>query len=164
MMEGIKGESGALISVLHKAQQLFGYLPEEVQEHVAESMQIPTSEVYGVVTFYNLFSTEPMGQFPVNVCLGTACYVRGADRVLARLKSELGIELGEVTADGLFSLESCRCIGACSLAPVITIGDEVHGKVTEHDVPRLVAQARQMAAAAQNGAQVATVGAGSDVA
>ncbi|HLN63514.1 MAG TPA: NAD(P)H-dependent oxidoreductase subunit E [Symbiobacteriaceae bacterium] len=146
-METARTIPGSLISVLHKAQHLFGYLPEEVLSHVAKGLHIPSAEVYGVVTFYNYFSTEPVGKFPISVCMGTACYVQGADRLLAKFESELGIKPGQVTGDGLFSLESCRCIGACGLAPVITIQGEVHGKLTEHDVPRLLAQIRQQAIA-----------------
>jgi NADH:ubiquinone oxidoreductase subunit E len=144
---GARTIPGSLISVLHKAQQLFGFLPQEVQNHVARGLQLPPSEVYGVVTFYNYFNTEPVGRFPISVCMGTACYVRGADRVLARLESELGIKPGQVTGDGIFSLEVCRCIGACGLAPVITVAGEVHGKLSEHDVPRLLAEIRQQALA-----------------
>ncbi|HWI62873.1 MAG TPA: NAD(P)H-dependent oxidoreductase subunit E [Symbiobacteriaceae bacterium] len=140
-----KSTPGSLIAVLHKAQQLFGYLPEEVMKHIATGMQLPPAEVYGVVTFYNYFNTEPVGKFPISVCMGTACYVRGADRVLAKLESELGVKPGGVTEDGLFSLEVCRCIGACGLAPVITVAGEVHGKLSEHDVPKLLAAIRQQA-------------------
>lgn len=136
---------GSLIAVLHRAQQLFGYLPEEVMMRVAQGLDLPPSEVFGVVTFYNYFHTEPVGKYPVSVCMGTACYVRGADRVLAAFQKELGIAHGEVTPDGLFSLEACRCIGACGLAPVITIGGEVYGKLTEHDVPKLLADIRKAA-------------------
>lgn len=135
-------QPGTLIAVLHRAQQLFGFLPEEVLTHISQGMRIPPAEAYGVVTFYNLFSTEPVGKYPVSVCMGTACYVRGADRVLSALAEELGIQAGQMTRDGLFSLEVCRCIGACGLAPVITIGGEVHGKLTEHDVPKLIAAIR----------------------
>lgn len=137
---------GSLISVLHRAQQLFGFLPEEVQDHIARGLRIPTSEVYGVVTFYNYFNTEPVGRFPISVCMGTACYVRGADRVLAELKSELGIEPGGVTLDGLFSLEVCRCLGACSLAPAITVNGEVYGKLNKTEVRKLLAELRQQVA------------------
>jgi NADH:ubiquinone oxidoreductase subunit E len=152
---------GSLISVLHKAQELFGYLPEEVLTRIAQGLQIPPAEVYGVVTFYNFFSTEPVGKYPISVCMGTACYVRGADRVLAKLEEELGIKPGQVTPDGMFSLEVCRCIGACGLAPVITIAGEVHGKLTEHDVPKLLAAIRQEAygeSPVSQEANVATVG------
>ncbi|HEY3366617.1 MAG TPA: NAD(P)H-dependent oxidoreductase subunit E [Symbiobacteriaceae bacterium] len=139
---------GSLISVLHRAQQLFGFLPQEVQDHIARGLAMPPSEVYGVVTFYNLFNTEPVGRFPISVCMGTACYVRGGDRILAKLEQELGIHPGQVCEDGLFSLEVCRCIGACGLAPVITIAGEVHGKLTDQDIPRLLAEVRQQEAAA----------------
>jgi NADH:ubiquinone oxidoreductase subunit E len=142
-----KSTPGSLISVLHKAQHLFGFLPEEVLRQIAAGLQLPPAEVYGVVTFYNYFSTEPVGKFPISVCMGTACYVQGADRVLAKIESELGIKNGQVTEDGLFSLVSCRCVGACGLAPVITIGGEVHGKLSEHDVPKLLAEIRQQAIA-----------------
>lgn len=139
--------AGSLIAVLHQAQQLFGFLPEEVQRHVAQALQIPPADVYGVVTFYNYFTMKPVGKNPISVCMGTACYVQGADKVLAALESELGIKPGEMTEDGLFSLEVCRCIGACGLAPVITVGSEVHGKLSEDDTRKLVAEIRQQAAA-----------------
>lgn len=144
-MEGSRQTPGSLIAVLHKAQELFGFLPAEVQDHIARGMAIPTAEVYGVVTFYNLFNTEPVGQFPISVCMGTACYVRGADRILSQLETELEIKPGQVTPDGLFSLEVCRCIGACGLAPVITVAGEVHGKLTDADVRKLLAEIRQQA-------------------
>ncbi len=146
-IENTRSSPGSLISVLHRAQQLFGFLPEEVQDHIASAMSLPPSEVYGVVTFYNYFSTEPVGKFPISVCMGTACYVRGADRILALLQSELEIQPGEVTPDGLFSLEVCRCIGACGLAPVITVAGEVHGKLTEGETRKLLAEIRQQAGA-----------------
>lgn len=142
-----RGTPGSLIAVLHRAQQLFGFLPEEVQNHIALGMDIPPSEVYGVVTFYNYFSTEPVGKFPISVCMGTACYVRGADRILSLIESELKIKPGQVSEDGLFSLEVCRCIGACGLAPVITVAGEVHGKLTEGDTRKLLADIRQQASA-----------------
>jgi len=149
-----------LIAVLHKAQQLFGFLPEEVQRHVAAALHVPPSEVYGVVTFYNFFSLTPVGKYPINVCMGTACYVQGAGRILSLLEKELGIQPGQVTPDGLFSLEVCRCLGACGLAPVVTVGGEVHGKLTESDALKLVAELRERASAeqAEAGAAVATVG------
>ena len=146
------GTPGSLISVLHHAQQLFGFLPQEVQNHVAVGLQIPPSEVYGVVTFYNLFNTDPVGQFPISVCMGTACYVRGADRILAQIENELGIKPGQVAPDGVFSLEVCRCIGACGLAPVITIGGEVHGKLNESETRKLLAAYRQQSGVANDAA------------
>lgn len=133
-----KEQAGSLIPVLHKAQGIFGYLPEEVQTYIAEGLNIPLSEVYGVVSFYSLFTTSPRGKYVINVCLGTACYVKGSGRIMDNLKKELDIEIGETTSDGLFTLEGCRCIGACGLAPVLTVNDQVHGRLTEDDVPRLL--------------------------
>lgn len=161
-MEAARTTPGSLIAVLHKAQQLFGYLPEEVCSRIAQGMRLPPSEVYGVVTFYNLFSTEPVGKYPISVCMGTACYVRGADRVLAKLETELGIKPGQVTEDGIFSLEVCRCIGACGLAPVITVAGEVHGKLSEHDVPKLLAAIRQQALGEEAPAEKEAAAVGSD--
>lgn len=133
-----KEQAGSLIPVLHKAQGIFGYLPEEVQIYIAEGLNVPLSEVYGVVSFYSLFTTVPRGKYVINVCLGTACYVKGSGRIMDNLKKELGISVGETTEDGLFTLEGCRCIGACGLAPVLTVNDQVHGRLTEDDVPRLI--------------------------
>lgn len=122
-----------LIEILREAQEIFGYLPEEVQLFIAEKMNIPLSEVYGVVTFYNFFSMKPRGKHVINVCTGTACYVKGAPRLLQMLSDELGIELGETTPDNLFTLSSVRCVGACSLAPVFVIGEETYGRVDNRD-------------------------------
>lgn len=119
---------GSLISVLHKAQDIFGYLPSEVQEFVAEKLNLPISKVYGVVSFYHFFTMVPKGKYPISVCMGTACYVRGAEKVLEEIKDFLKIEVGETTVDGLFSLDCLRCVGACGLAPVTVIGNEVYGK------------------------------------
>ncbi|MFZ5945027.1 MAG: NAD(P)H-dependent oxidoreductase subunit E [Bacillota bacterium] len=133
-----KKQAGSLIPVLHKAQGIFGYLPEEIQTYIAEGLKVPLSEVYGVVSFYSLFTTVPRGKYVFNVCLGTACYVKGSGKIMDNLKKELGIEIGETTQDGLFTLEGCRCIGACGLAPVLTVNEQVHGRLTEDDVPRLI--------------------------
>ena len=122
-----KGKQGALIQVLHEAQLIYGYLPIEVQKVIAEGMDIPLAEVYGVVTFYAQFSLKPKGEYKISICLGTACYVKGADLVLDKFKEQLKIEVGDCTADGKFSLEATRCIGACGLAPVFTINDDVYG-------------------------------------
>jgi len=122
-----------LIEILREAQGIFGYLPEEVQSFIAEQMRIPLSEVYGVVTFYNFFSMKPRGKFVVNVCTGTACFVKGAPRLLQMLSDELGIELGETTPDKLFTLSSVRCVGACSLAPVFVIGEDTYGRIESRD-------------------------------
>ncbi len=118
-----------VIQTLHTAQGIFGYLPEEVQLHIADRYSITHAEVSGVISFYNFFTTTPKGKYRINVCLGTACYVNGAEKVLQEFERILGIKSGEVTADGKFSIESLRCIGACGLAPVITINDKVYGKV-----------------------------------
>lgn len=126
-------KKGALISVLHRAQSIFGYLPREVQKFVGDKLGIPVSQVYGVVSFYSFFTMVPKGKHPVSVCLGTACYVRGADKVLEAFKKELGINVGETTSDGLFSLDALRCVGACGLAPVVLIGDKVYGRITKAD-------------------------------
>ena len=129
-----KDTRGALIPVLHEAQEVYGYLPLEVQRVIAEKLNIPLAEVYGVVSFYTQFSIYPKGQYQINVCMGTACYVKGANEVLDKFRSRLSIDVGECTEDGKFSLEACRCIGACGLAPVVTINDEVYGKLTADDV------------------------------
>ncbi len=118
-----------LIQVLHKAQQIFGFLPEEIQLHIADRFAISHAEVSGVISFYNYFTTTPKGKYRINVCLGTACYVNGSEKVLQEFERVLGIKAGQVTADGKFSIESLRCVGACGLAPVITINDKVYGKV-----------------------------------
>lgn len=123
-------KKGALISVLHRAQSIFGYLPKEVQQFVGKKLDISVSQVYGVVSFYSFFTMVPKGKYPISVCLGTACYVRGADKVLEAFKRELGINIGETTADGKFSLDALRCVGACGLAPVVLIGDKVYGRIT----------------------------------
>ena len=122
-----------LIEILREAQELFGYLPEEVQLFIAEKMAMPVSEIYGVVTFYNFFSMKPRGKFVVNVCTGTACFVKGAPRLLQMLTDELGVKLGETTPDNLFTLSSVRCVGACSLAPVFVIGEDTYGRIVSRD-------------------------------
>ena len=134
VIEDHKDMQGALIPVLHEAQSIYGYLPYEVMKRIAEGLQIPVAKVYGVATFYSQFSLEKKGKYRINVCMGTACYVKGSGDILNKFRERLGIEVGECTDDGLFSLESCRCIGACGLAPVITINDEVYGRLTEKDI------------------------------
>ncbi|MDF2524509.1 MAG: NADH-quinone oxidoreductase, subunit [Clostridiales bacterium] len=134
VIEKYRDTRGALIPVLHEAQNLYGYLPASVQKKIAEGLNIPLAEIYGVVTFYTQFSLKPKGKFKVNVCLGTACYVKGAGKILDRFKEKLGIGVGECTEDGKFSLDACRCIGACGLSPVITVNDDVYGRLTEEDV------------------------------
>ena len=127
-------DPGELINILHAAQELLGYLPQVVQQVIAADLHIPVSRVYGVVTFYSFFTMEPKGKHPISVCLGTACYVRGAEKVLEEIQKELEIKVGETTPDGLFSLDTLRCVGACGLAPVVTIGGKVYGRVTPEKV------------------------------
>jgi NADP-reducing hydrogenase subunit HndA len=129
---------GELISVLHSCQHEFGYLPAEVQEVVAVEMNVSVAKVYGVVTFYSFFSMIPRGKFPISICTGTACYVRGAENVLAEFKKELKIQVGETTSDGKFSLNCLRCIGACGLAPVVLVGEKTYGRVAPDGVKSIL--------------------------
>ena len=138
--DSFDNKPGELINVLHKAQGHFGYLPAEVQEYIAECLQIPVAKVYGVVSFYSFFTMTPKGEYPINVCLGTACYVRGAEKVLDALKNELKIEVGQVTPDGKFSLNCLRCVGACGLAPVMSIGGKTYGRMTPEKVKEVLAE------------------------
>ena len=131
---------GEVINVLHKVQGEYGYLPAEIQELVAKELGIPVSRVYGIVSFYSFFTMTPKGEHPISVCLGTACYVRGAEKVLDELKRQLGIGVGEVTPDGKFSLTCLRCVGACGLAPVIEVGDKVYGRMTPDRVKDVLAE------------------------
>lgn len=131
-----------LIAVLHKVQQTYGYLSEEHMYEVAQRLQVPTSVVSGVATFYHFFRLQPRGKYAISVCLGTACFVKGADKILDAFRTELGIELGETSSDGLFSLEVSRCLGVCALAPVVTINDTVYSNVTVKQVPQLIDQVR----------------------
>lgn len=129
---------GALIQSLHKAQEIFGFLPEEVQLHIANRFSIHHTDVSGVISFYNYFTTEPKGKYQVNVCLGTACYVKGSDKVLSEFERVLDIKVGEVTADKKFSIEGLRCVGACGLAPVVMINEKVYGKVKPEGVKAII--------------------------
>jgi NADH:ubiquinone oxidoreductase subunit E len=135
---------GSLISVLHKAQDLFGYLHQEVMDHVSEKLRVPAADVYGVATFYSYFTLKPRGKYPISVCMGTACYVKGAAAILDTIKGQLQINTGDTTEDGLFSLVECRCIGACGLAPVITVGTDVYGRLTADQIPEILAKYRQI--------------------
>lgn len=127
-----------LINVLHKCQEHFGYLPAEVQEVISNELVVPVAKVYGVVTFYSFFTMTPKGKHPVSICMGTACYVRGAEKVLDEFKKELGLQVGQTTADGKFSLSSLRCVGACGLAPVVMVGDKTYGRVAPDDVRNIL--------------------------
>ncbi len=135
-----KDTQGALIPVLHEAQEIFGYLPVEVQEKISEGLGVPMSEIYGVVTFYTQFSINPKGKYKIGVCLGTACYVKGSGDIIEKIKEILGIDVGECTPDGKFSLDATRCIGACGLAPVLTVNDDVYGRLVVDDVPGILAK------------------------
>ena len=135
-----KGQEGALIPVLHQAQEIYGYLPIEVQTMIADGLEVPLAEVYGVVTFYTQFSLNPKGEYKIGVCLGTACYVKGSGDILEKIKEILNLEVDGCTPDGKFSLEATRCTGACGLAPVFTINEDVYGRITADDVPGILAK------------------------
>lgn len=142
-IEGLEEKKNSLIAVLHKAQEIFGYLSQDVQFFIGEKLDIPVSKIYGVITFYSFFATEPRGKYVINVCMGTACFVRGAKEVLKEVEQELGIKAGETTEDELFTIDVLRCIGACGLAPVVTVNDKVYGNVTKNDIPKIIAEALQ---------------------
>jgi NADH-quinone oxidoreductase subunit E/NADP-reducing hydrogenase subunit HndA len=133
-------EKGELINVLHKAQEIFGYLPAEVQEVVAKELNIGVANVYGVVSFYSFFTMTPKGENPISICLGTACYVRGAEKVLDEFRRLLNIQVGQSTPDNKFSLACLRCIGACGLAPVVMVGDKVYGRLAPDGVKDIIAE------------------------
>ncbi|MGN0173892.1 MAG: NAD(P)H-dependent oxidoreductase subunit E [Acutalibacteraceae bacterium] len=134
VIEKHKNDDGALMPVMQEAQEIYGYLPVEVQQIIAKGLSVPVEKVYGVATFYSQFALTPKGEYKISVCLGTACYVKGAQGVLDRITQILGIGPDECTEDGRFSLEACRCIGACGLAPVMTVNDEVYGRLEKTDV------------------------------
>lgn len=138
IIEMHKDTKGSLIPVLHEAQEVYGYLPMSVLKQISEGMNVPLAEIYGVVTFYTQFSLNPKGKYKINVCLGTACYVKGANHILDKLKEKLGLGVGECSEDGKFSLDACRCIGACGLAPVIMINDDVYGRLTPDDIEGII--------------------------
>jgi len=140
IIEKFKPVKGALIGVLQEAQEVFGYLPPEVQVKIAEGLDLPIEQVYSTSTFYSQFFLTPKGKYKINICMGTACYVKGAGAVLDQFARQLGIAPGECTEDMLFSLDGCRCIGVCGLAPVLTINEDVHGKIYSDDVAGVLAQ------------------------
>jgi NADH-quinone oxidoreductase subunit E len=135
-----RGQPGGLIRVLQKAQDLVGHLPMEVQERIAEGLGVPVSDVYGVVTFYSYFTMEPRGKHVIRVCMGTACYVRGGSEVLAEAKAALGLAETGMTPDGQFSVETVRCVGACSLAPVVMVDEDIYRQVKPREVKQLLAR------------------------
>ena len=130
----------ALIEVLHRAQQIFGYLPAAVQEFVADRLSLPLGQVFGVISFYHYFTTEMRGQHQINFCMGTACFVRGAGKIIEKFEEHLGIKVGETTADGMISLGTLRCVGACSLAPVVMVDEHTYGNVTEEQVAEILSR------------------------
>ncbi len=129
-IDALREDPGCLMPIMQKAQEIYGYLPIEVQTLIAEELDIPLEKVFGVATFYAQFTMSPKGKYRISVCLGTACYVKGSGIVMEKLAEALGIEGGEITPDGKFSLDDCRCVGACGLAPVVTINDDVYGRLT----------------------------------
>lgn len=136
-------EESSLIAVLHHAQGLYGYLGREVQEYIADKLNIPPSKVYGVITFYSYFSTEPKGKYVISICTGTACFVRGANDILEDFRKVLGIKEGETTSDGLFTLDTLRCVGSCAIAPVVLVNDKVYGYFTKPQVNELINNLRE---------------------
>lgn len=139
-----KNKEASLIPVLHKAQELYGYVNEETQVFIAKKLGIPPSQVYGVVTFYSYFTTEPKGEFVISVCTGTACFVRGAGDILQEFKSQLSIKEGETTKDGLFTLDTLRCVGACGIAPVVSINNKVYGQFSKSEVSNILKSCEEL--------------------
>ena len=137
-------KEGELINVLHQVQGKLGYLPAEVQEVIARELNMSVAKVYGVVTFYSFFTMKPQGEHPISICMGTACYVRGAEQVLSEFKRQLKIEVGQTTEDGKFSLSSLRCVGACGLAPVVMVGERVFGRVSPQQVNKIIAEYKEI--------------------
>ena len=140
VIAGIKDEKGALMPIMQQAQEIYGYLPLEVQQMIADQTGVPLSKIFGIATFYSMFHLNPKGENRISVCLGTACYVKGSGDVFEELSRELGIAGGECTPDRKFSLDDCRCVGACGLAPVMLINDEVYARVSPKDVKDILAQ------------------------
>lgn len=143
IIEKYKNKRGGLIPVLHEVQNRVGYLPAEIQRYVADELGVPLSKITGVISFYSFFSTEPQGDHTLGVCLGTACYVKGAEDLVAKIKAELQVEEGGTSEDGLFTLTITRCVGTCSLAPVMMVDDKVYGNLVEEDIPKILAEYQQ---------------------
>ncbi|MBS7526977.1 NAD(P)H-dependent oxidoreductase subunit E [Fusibacter paucivorans] len=140
VIEAHKDMQGPLMPVLHEAQHIFGAIPMAVQKVISEKLNVPLAEIYGVVTFYSQFTLEPKGDFLISVCLGTACYVKGSQKLIDKITELTGVSVGTTSADGKFSLEATRCIGACGLAPVMTVNDDVYGRLVVEDVPGIIAK------------------------
>lgn len=139
-IEELRNDGGCLMPIMQRAQEIYGYLPYEVQKMISDALEIPIEKVYGVATFYSQFNLYPKGEYQISVCLGTACYVKGSGEIYNKLMEKLGIQGGECTPDGRFSLDACRCVGACGLAPVMMINDEVYGRLTVDDVDDILAK------------------------
>lgn len=135
-----KDRPGALMPILQEGQKIFGALPLEVQQNISEKLNVPLAEIYGVVTFYSQFTLEPVGDYLVGVCLGTACYVRGAQAIVDKISSDLSLKVGGTSPDGKYTLQATRCIGACGLAPVMTVNEDVYGRISDKDVPTILAK------------------------
>ena len=142
VIDELRNEPGALMPIMQRAQDIFGYLPEEVQNYIAKELDIPVSDIYGVATFYAQFNLEPKGKYIISVCMGTACYVKGSQQVLDKLEEVLGVPAGRTTKDGLFTLNATRCLGACGLAPVIMVNDDVYGRLTPEQVAGIIEKYR----------------------
>ncbi len=140
VIEKYRGTKGAMMPVLQQAQEIYGYLPVEVLRMIAKGMDTPLAEVYGVASFYSQFTLNPKGEVAIAVCLGTACYVKGSGEIIERITEKLGLQPGATTPDGKYSLEATRCIGACGLAPVLTVNDTVYGRLTKNDVDDILAK------------------------
>lgn len=138
VIDECKGKEGPLMPVLHKAQEIFGCLSLDVQKYIAQELNIPVSDIYGVATFYSQFTLKPKGKYKIGVCLGTACYVKGSQKILDELVKNLNIQVGDTTEDGKFTLEATRCLGACGLAPVMMINDDVYGRLVPEDVKGII--------------------------
>ena len=140
VINSLKDQKGCLIPILQKAQGIYGYLPIEVQTIISDELNVPLEKIYVIVTFYSFFSLYPKGKYGISVCLGTACYVKGSGDIFNSLKEKLGIESGQCTPDGKFSLDACRCVGACGLAPVMMINDDVYGRLTKGELDDILAK------------------------
>ncbi|MDO4553764.1 MAG: NAD(P)H-dependent oxidoreductase subunit E [Lachnospiraceae bacterium] len=140
VIHNLKDEKGSLMPILQQAQDIYGYLPIEVQTIISDETGVPLEKIYGVTTFYSMFSLNPKGKYQISVCLGTACYVKGSGDIYNKLMEKLGIAGGECTPDGKFSLDACRCVGACGLAPVMLVNDEVYGRLTVDDIDDILAK------------------------
>lgn len=141
-INGLEDKKGALIGVLHKAQHIFGYLSDDVIFFISDKLGVPTSKIYGVITFYSYFTVKPRGKYVINVCMGTACFVRGAEAVLREFEKQLNLKAGDTSEDMKFTLSELRCVGACSLAPVVVVNDKVYGKVEKDQVKKILEECK----------------------